>query len=91
MLESKKDQYSKRITEIVTKNYKNISEIIKSNSRIEASLKKFNSLNAKPEKEENKYEFEINYNNKGFMKKCENLIQEISSFLDNILSMYNNL
>ena len=82
-LETKKDKYSKRVNEIIAKNYKNIDDLIKSNSKIEHFIKKF-ELKLFREPEEPTYIFDLKNSNKEFYKKCNNLVDEIRSFIQNI-------
>ena len=81
-LESKKDNYSKRIKLIMDKN-KNINDFIKSNSKVENTFKKFLNFSKKVDDEKIfDYDHLQSQNNKDFYMKCERLINIIKSFFE---------
>ena len=87
-LESQKDNYSKRINNIVTK-HKNINYLMKTNSKVENIMKKFLNLSHKTQIEKS-YNFDYlqSQNIKDFYKKCERLINTIKTSFEFFCSMY---
>ena len=84
-LESGRESYSKRIQGLVSKHYKNLDDLIKSNSKVEALMNKFQCMNYNYQKESKMYSFDNkNVDNRDFFEKCSKLIYEVKSFLDNI-------
>jgi hypothetical protein len=65
-LEEKRDNYSTRINSILNRNYKNLDDLIKSNSKVQNLLKKFQNFSLKNEIRK-MYEFPL----KSFQMKTE--------------------
>jgi hypothetical protein len=84
-LEAKKDRSSKRVREILSKNLKNINEIIESNSKFQNVVKRFELSSPHSEPAEKKYEFEFIDVNVKFYEKCREMTRVISTFMDYLL------
>ena len=89
-MESLKEQYSKKISILINKDYKNIEDIMKSNSRIEALMKKFSYIKTDLKDVIPSLIFEnlLCNNNDDFYEKCSKAIELVKSFLDIFSSMY---
>ena len=84
-LESAREAHSKRIQALVSKHYKNLDDLIKNNSKVEALMNKFQYMNYSYQKEIKTYSFhENNVDNRDFFDKCSKLIYEVKSFFDNL-------
>jgi len=86
-LEIKREKYSKKIHDLISKNYKNFDELIKSNSKLEKFINKFNQ-ELRSENPYNKiYTFELeSKQDKELINKSTLLFSEINSILDYIKS-----
>lgn len=82
LLEAKKDRFSRRVREILSKNMKNINEIIESNHRFQDVVKKFELTPPKITSESKRYDFDLIDGNVAFYQNCRNNIQTINKFLD---------
>ncbi len=82
-LESIRENYSQRIHNLLLKDYKNLDEFIKSNSRVETMMTKFQYLKYALQKHKKTYTFEeFEVDNKDFYEKCSKLIYEVKSFFE---------
>ena len=84
-LESKKEKYTRIVHDIMSKNYKNFKEIIKSNSKLK-TIKKLDLTEFKQNQSQRTYDFNLMDYNKSFYNKCEKMIQVVNSFLNYISS-----
>jgi hypothetical protein len=86
-LEIKREKYSKKIQDLIAKNYKNFDELIKSNSKLEKFINKFNQELRSDNSFNKIYTFEIeSKQDKEFINKSTLLFSEINSILDYIKS-----
>lgn len=86
-LEIKREKYSNKVTELIRKNYKNFDELIKSNSKLENFIKKFNHTIKTENLTEKIYKFDVEIRNeKEFLKRCNVIFSEINSTLDFLCS-----
>lgn len=79
ILESNKEKYSRRVNEIISKNYININDFIQSNSKFQ-SMRKFVLNEFKQNPSQRKFQFDLIDSNKAYYSKCEKMIQVINSF-----------
>jgi hypothetical protein len=84
-----KEKHSRKVCIIVNKNYKNVEEIMKNDSRIQTLMKKYSFI--KEDRKQDKPSFLLdnlaNNNNEDFYEKCSNIIEIIKAFLDLLSSM----
>ena len=83
ILEINRERYSKRIHELINRHYKNFDDLIKSNSKLENFMKKFNNILRSENSQDKMYTFQlINKTEKEFKNKCTLLFSDINSVLD---------
>jgi len=68
-----------------------VNELIKSNSKIEKFIKKFQGFVFNPKQVKEIYEFELVNKNKEFFKKCKSIVDEIKSFIQMLSSNINDI
>ena len=91
-LEEKRDNYSSRISSILNKNYKNLDDLIKSNSKVQNLLKKFQNFTLKNETRK-LYEFpmKLSQMKTEFYGNIQKTFTLIKSFFEVLISLYNTI
>lgn len=88
-LEIKREKYSKKIQDLISKNYKNFDDLIKSNSKLEKFINRFNQDITSNSSFNRIYTFEIEgKKDREFINKSSLLFSEINSILDYFKSKY---
>ena len=75
---------------MITKNYKNVDLIIKSNSKLENLFKKYQNYSSKPSSNPSKYHHfpELINENQQFCLNCMNFIKEFKLFIEVLFNWY---